>query len=119
MELNDLTYNIRKAIYAVHNELGYGFLESVYEAAMIFELKSLGLFVASQVELPVRYKNKELDHGFRIDLLVEIKSVETIHDIHKKILLNYLRMARKHLGILVNFNVTTLVDKESLIRIIN
>lgn len=125
MELNELTYKIRGAIFTVHNELGPGLLESVYEAALIYEFSSLGLLSKSQVGLPVHYKEVQLELGFRIDILVEnqiileIKSVEILHDIHKKQLLTYLKLADKKLGILVNFNVSKLIDKESLIRIIN
>lgn len=125
MELNDLSYKIRGAIFSVHNELGPGLLESVYEAALAYELTSQNLSVASQVGLPVRYKNVQLELGFRLDLLVEdqviveVKSIEAIHDVHKKQVLTYLKLAGKKLGILVNFNVLKLIDKESLIRIIN
>ena len=125
MELNDLTYKIRGAIFTVHTELGPGLLESVYEAAVSYELIQLGLVVKSQVGLPVNYKDQKLELGFRIDVLVEdsviieIKSVEVLHDVHKKQLLTYLKLSGKKLGILVNFNVSKLIDKENLIRIIN
>lgn len=125
MEMNDLTYKIRGAIFTVYNELGPGLLESVYEAALVYELSSLGLSVSSQVDIPVHYKEVQLELGFRIDILVEnqiileIKSIQNLQDVHKKQLLTYLRLADKKLGILVNFNVSKLVDKESLIRIIN
>jgi GxxExxY protein len=125
MDLNELSYKIRGAIYAVHNELGPGLLESVYEAALMYELTSSGMYVVSQVGVPVCYKKVELEVGYRMDLLVEdtviieIKSIEALLDVHKKQLLTYLKLANKSLGILVNFNVTKLVDKESLIRIIN
>jgi len=125
MELNELSYKVRGAIYTVHNELGPGLLESVYEAALMYELTSSGMYVASQVGVPVYYKNIELEVGYRMDLLVEnavvieLKSIETLLDVHKKQLLTYLKLANKSLGFLVNFNVTKLVDKESLIRIIN
>lgn len=125
MDLNDLTYKIRGAIFNVHNELGPGLLESSYEAALTYELISLGIGVRSQVGLPVIYKGINLEVGYRVDLLVEesviieIKSVETLHDVHKKQLLTYLKLAEKRIGILVNFNVARLVDKESVIRIIN
>lgn len=125
MELNELSYKIRGAIFTVHNELGPGLLESVYEAALFYELASDGLKVASQVGLPVQYKHIQLDLGFRLDLvvedsiIVEIKSIEAVHDVHKKQLLIYLKLSGKKLGILVNFNVAKLVDKESLVRIIN
>ncbi len=125
MDINDLSYKIRGAIYTVHNELGPGLLESVYEAALAYELSSSGISVATQVGVPVHYKDVQLELGFRMDILVEnlvvveIKSIETLHDVHKKQLLTYLKLANKKLGILVNFNVAKLVDKESLIRIIN
>lgn len=125
MEMNDLTYKIRGAIFTVYNELGPGLLESVYEAALVYELSSLGLSVSSQVGIPVHYKEVQLELGFRIDILVEnqiileIKSIQNLQDVHKKQLLTYLRLADKKLGILVNFTVSKLVDKESLIRIIN
>lgn len=125
MELNDLTYKIRGTIFTVHNTLGPGLLESVYEAAMIYELDLLGLSVQSQVGIPVNYNDVFLELGFRADIIVEntvileIKSIEMLHDVHKKQLLTYSKLSNKKLGILVNFNVTSLVDKESLIRIIN
>jgi len=125
MELNDLTYKIRGAIFTVFNELGPGLLESVYEAALAHELQDLGLTVNKQIPLPVIYKDIKLEIGFRIDILVEnqiiieIKSVETLHDVHKKQLLTYLRLSNKKLGILVNFNTVRLLDKESIFRIIN
>ena len=125
LEINDLTYVIRGALFTVHNELGPGLLESVYEAALLYELQLQGLFATSQVQVAVSYKAVQLDLGFRIDILVEdtiiieIKSIETLHDVHKKQLLTYLKLTGKKLGILVNFNVSKLVDKESLIRIIN
>ncbi len=125
MEINDLSYKIRGAIYTVHNELGPGLFESVYEAALMYEFKTLGIYAQNQVALPVIYKGENLDLGFRLDILVdnqiivEIKSVEVLHDVHKKQLLTYLKLSNKKLGILVNFNASTLVDKINLIRIIN
>lgn len=125
MEINDLTFKIRGAAFIVHNELGPGLLESVYEAALAFELINLGLKVKSQVPLPVQYKNVNLELGFRIDLLVEekiiieIKSVEAIHDVHKKQLLTYLKLSERKVGLLINFNSLKLIEKESIIRIIN
>ncbi|WP_317174900.1 GxxExxY protein [Pararhodonellum marinum] len=125
MELNELSYKIRGAIFAVYNELGPGLLEHVYEATLAFELRKVGLKVKTQVALPVIYKEVALEIGYRIDLLVEnqivieIKSVENLHDVHKKQLLTYLKLSGKKIGILVNFNSYKLVDKESIIRIIN
>ena len=125
MDINDMSYKIRGAIYTVHNELGPGLLESVYESALVYELRYIGFNLLVQPSIPVSYKDVILELGFRADIIVEnciiieIKSVETLHDVHKKQLLTYLKLTDKKLGILVNFNVTTLVDKESLIRIIN
>jgi len=125
MDINDLTYKIRGAIFKVHKTLGPGLLESVYEAALVYELMQIGLKVLSQIGLPVNYDGVLLELGFRIDILVEdsviieIKSVETLHDVHKKQILTYLKLSNKRIGILVNFNVSSLTDKESLIRIIN
>ena len=125
VDINELTYKIRGAIFKVHKSLGPGLLESVYQAALVYELMQLGLKVFSQVGLPVNYNGVLLELGFRIDILVEdlviieIKSVEILHDVHKKQLLTYLKLSEKKIGILVNFNVNTLKDKESLIRIIN
>ncbi len=125
MDINDLTYKIRGAIFKVHSFLGPGLLESVYEAALAYELMQLGLTILTQVGVPVNYNDVKLELGFRLDILVEnqviveIKSVEALHDVHKKQLLTYLKLTGKKIGILVNFNVATLADKESLIRIIN
>jgi len=125
VDLNDLSYKVRGTIYKVHSELGPGLFENVYEAAMIYELEKSGLSVRSQVILPVFYKEVVLELGFKIDLLVEerliveIKSVRELQDVHKKQLTNYLKLSKIELGLLVNFNVASLVDKVSLIRIIN
>jgi GxxExxY protein len=124
-DLYDITYNIRKAIFEVHNVLGPGLLESVYTSALKYELAILKLKADEQIGVPVNYKIINLELGFRIDLLVEnkviieIKSVEKLHPVHMKQLLTYLKLSNLKLGILVNFNVYRLVDKESLIRIIN
>ncbi len=91
----------------------------------MYELIQLNLSVKSQVGLPVNYNDVKLDLGFRIDILVEdtfiieIKSIESIMDVHKKQITTYLKLSNKKVGILVNFNVSSLVDKLSLIRIIN
>ena len=125
MELNDLTYIIRGAIFKVHSTLGPGLLESVYEAALAYELVHSNLSIQTQTGVPVQYNDVKLELGFRLDILVEdkviveIKSVESLHDVHKKQLLTYLKLTGKKIGILVNFNVASLKDKQSLIRIIN
>src|SRR5215207_5479660 len=117
-DINELSYKIRGAIYTVHNEPGPGLLESVYVAALTYELSVAGIFTSSQVSCPVQYKEVYLELGFRMDILVdgiiviEVKSIEALHDVHKKQLLTYLRLADKQLGIFVNFNVAKLIDKE-------
>lgn len=120
---NELTYEIRGAIFNVYNELGPGLLESVYEEAMIFELKERGLDVARQVEVPIIYKGNELKTPLRLDLLVnnrvivELKSVEEMKPVFAKQLLTYLKLMDKRVGLLVNFNTSNL--QESIKRIVN
>ena len=107
---NDISYVIRGCVFDVYNELGPGLLESVYEAALAYELREKGLQIKTQVGLPVNYKNTQLDLGFRLDLLVEdkviveLKSIETIADVHHKQVLTYLRLTGLKLGLLINFN---------------
>jgi GxxExxY protein len=109
---NKISYKIRGAIFKVYNYLGPGLLESIYQEALIYELKDMGLSTQSEVPLPVNYKGHDLRCGYRIDLLVcskvliELKSVEAIKDIHHKQVLTYLRLSKLKLGILVNFNTT-------------
>lgn len=120
---NDISYNIRGAAFKVHTALGPGLLESVYETALSYELKQNGYDVKNQVGVPMIYGNVKMDIGFRLDLLVndlviiEIKSVETLTDVHHKQLLTYLRLSGKKLGLLINFNSASL--KESIVRIVN
>lgn len=120
---NDISYNIRGAAFKVHTALGPGLLESVYETALSYELKQNGYDVKNQVGVPIIYGNVKMDIGFRLDLLVndlviiEIKSVETLTDVHHKQLLTYLRLSGKKLGLLINFNSASL--KESIVRIVN
>jgi GxxExxY protein len=125
MELNELTYKIRGAFFEVYNQLGPGLLESVYEMALMKEFELLGIKAKSQVALQVTYKGEYLELGFRIDILVEskviieIKSVKELEDVHKKQLLTYLKLSEIQVGFLINFNTAFLKDKESIIRIIN
>ena len=120
---NELTYEIRGAIFAVYNELGPGLLESVYEEALVYELKQRGLDVARQVEVPIIYKGSELKTPLRLDLLVndqvivELKSVEEMKSVFAKQLLTYLKLMDKRVGLLVNFNTYNL--RESIKRIVN
>jgi GxxExxY protein len=104
VDLNELTYKIRGAIFKVHSALGPGLLESVYVAALTYELMHLNLFVQNQLGVPVKYADTFLELGFRLDILVqngvivEVKSVEVLHDVHKKQLLTYLKLADKKVG---------------------
>ncbi|TFV95937.1 GxxExxY protein [Algoriphagus kandeliae] len=117
MHENELTFLIRGAIFKVYNSLGPGLLESSYEAALGYELVQEGLLVEHQVGLPLIYEELKLNVGYRIDLLVEkkviveIKSLENLHEVHHKQLLTYLRLSGIKVGLLVNFN-TTQIDKE-------
>lgn len=110
MTENGISYKIRGAIYEVYKNLGPGLLESVYEAVLTFELQKLGLKVETQVPVPVVYKDQKLEVGFRLDILVEnkviieIKSVENLAEVHHKQVLTYLRLTGLKLGLLVNFN---------------
>lgn len=123
MNENDLGYQIRGACFKVYNELGPGLLESAYEAALAFELGSLGLSVETQVPINVLYRGLELGTSYRIDILVEgkvlieLKSVEKLSDLHHKQLLTYLKLANIKLGYLVNFNTDSM--KDSIIRHVN
>jgi len=124
MELNQLSSHIIKAAINVHRELGPGLLESVYQSCMVIELNSMDIQVESEVSLPIIYRGQRVhEEGFRLDLLVEdrviveLKSVDKVQDIHKKQLLTYLRLAKKPLGLLINFNEALL--KDGITRIIN
>ena len=116
MHENEITYLIRKAAYEVHVALGPGLLESAYEAALMHELRLLGLMVNNQVGLPMDYRGIHLDVGYRIDLLVEskvvveLKTVETLLDLHHMQLVTYLKLSGCKAGLLINFNVARIKD---------
>ena len=120
---NEISYQIRGAIFDVYNALGPGLLESVYEEALCFELVQRGLKVERQVEVPIIYKGNTLKTTLRLDVLVEgqviveLKSVEEMKSVFGKQLLTYLRLMNLHLGILVNFNTSSIRD--SIQRIVN
>lgn len=114
---------IVQAAYNVHVQLGPGLLESAYEACLVFELNDLGLNVASQVNLPINYRGVYLECGYRIDILVEgkviveIKSVSELNNVHLAQTLTYLKLTDCKLGLLINFNVTRI--KDVIKRVIN
>ncbi len=123
MTENEISYQIRGAVFKVYNELGPGLLESVYETALSFELREIGLDVKNQIGIPMKYADINFDVGFRLDILVndlviiEIKSVEALCDVHHKQLLTYLKLTGKKLGLLINFNSASITD--SIVRIVN
>ncbi|MDQ3108880.1 MAG: GxxExxY protein [Bacteroidota bacterium] len=120
---NNISYAVRGAAFKVHSALGPGLLESVYEAAMVFELTRAGYTVRSQVGFPVIYEGEKLELGFRLDIIVnetviiEIKSIETLTPLHFKQLLTYLRLTDKKLGLLINFN--SVLVKDGIKRVAN
>ena len=123
MKENDVSYQIRGAIFDVYNKLGPGLLESVYEKALTYELRKRGVRVDTQVGVPLVYDNELLDAQLRLDLLVEncviieLKSVEEIKNVFYKQILTYLRLTNKKLGILVNFNTDNI--STSIHRVVN
>ena len=123
MTENEISQKIIGAAIEVHKQLGPGLLESTYETCLAYELKQMELDVKQQQALPVVYKEVKLDAGYRIDLLIEnkviieIKSVEALADIHTAQLLTYLKLKDLKLGLLINFNSVRVVD--GLKRIVN
>lgn len=123
MDENELSYKIRGAIFKVYNELGPGLLESVYEAALCYQLRKEDLKVDNQVKVNVVFDGQILPVDYRIDILVddkviiELKSVETLLPVHHKQLLTYLKLTKKKLGLLVNFNSDDIT--KSIIRKVN
>ena len=110
MTENEISYKIRSAIFKVYRQLGPGLLESIYEAALYYQLTKDGLYVRKQLPVEVIYDGVVLPVEYRLDLLVEdkvivvVKSVETLLKVHYKQLITYLKISGKKLGLLVNFN---------------
>jgi GxxExxY protein len=108
--------NVLDCSFQVHSALGPGLLESAYTECLFYELEHLGLKVEKQKPLPLIYKEIKLEAGYRIDVLVEgsivveIKSIEALADIHLAQILTYLKLSKCRLGLLVNFNVEHLKD---------
>jgi GxxExxY protein len=123
MTENEISNIVIGCAIEVHRHLGPGLLESAYEACLLYELSDIGLNIEVQKPLPVVYKEIRLAMGYRLDMIVEgkviieIKSVEAINDIHKAQLLTYLKVSGCKLGLLVNFNVLRLTD--GIKRIVN
>jgi GxxExxY protein len=114
VELNKISYDIIGFAYRVHSKLGPGLLESTYQVCLEYELKKMGYNVEVEKALPIIYEDVKLDAGYRIDLIVnksvivELKSVEAINDLHIAQLLTYLKLSNIKLGLLINFNVKDL-----------
>ncbi len=123
MTENDISYKVRGCIFNVYNNLGAGLLESAYEATLKYELEKIGLSVLAQTPVPLIYGDVSLEVGYRLDLLVEnkviveLKSVETLLDVHHKQLITYLKLSELKLGILVNFNTADI--SKSIFRKVN
>ena len=116
MTENEISYLIRGAIFKIYNSLGAGLFESVYLPILKYELEKLGLTVKAEVPIPIFYDGIKFDIGFRLDLLVndkvivEIKSVERIAEVHHKQVITYLKVTNLKLGILVNFNCDNITN---------
>lgn len=123
MNENDISYKKRGSIYKVYQTFGPGLLESVYVMALANDLKNEGLSVKAEVPIPVYFNEEKLGVGFRMDLLIEnkvlieVKSVENLAEVHHKQVITYLRLASLKLGILVNFNVDDI--NEGIYRKVN
>ena len=123
MTINEITYEIRGAIYDVYKELGPGLLESVYEEALVYELEQRGLKAERQKQVPITYKGNVIKTDLRLNLIledqviVELKSVDEMKKVFYKQLLTYLRLTHKPVGILVNFNTDNILT--SIQRVAN
>lgn len=116
-ELNGLAKRVLDAAFRVHTALGPGLLESAYCACLVFELAQDGIEIRTEVPVPVVYQGVKLaDVGYRIDILVanelviEVKSIETVAPVHLSQLISYLKLSDRRLGLLINFNVERLRD---------
>ena len=122
-EENFVSGQIIAAAIKVHKNLGPGLLESSYEACLFYELEQLGLKVRKQVPMPLVYESVQLDVGYRVDLLVEdkvvveVKSVDALNDVHLAQVLTYLKLSKLKLGLLINFNVMQVV--KGVKRVVN
>ncbi|PKP30051.1 MAG: GxxExxY protein [Bacteroidetes bacterium HGW-Bacteroidetes-16] len=120
---NELSTIIIGCAIEVHKQLGPGLLESAYQECLFYELKSAGLKVQKEKLMPIVYKEVKLDHGYRIDLLVEdkvvieIKTVDSFVDVHTAQVLTYLKLGNYKLGLLLNFQ--TAILKNGIKRLIN
>ena len=123
MEINDLTGEIIGCCIEIHRVLGPGMLESAYEECLAYELNKAGLLFERQKSIPIRYKEIDIEYGYRMDfvvenlVVVELKSVEAISPVHTAQILTYMKFAKKDAGLLINFNVSLL--KNGIKRFLN
>ena len=123
MDENQIGTVVIEAAIEVHRELGPGLLESIYEAALAYELNERGLRVDRQLPLPIKYKGLEFDEGFRADIVVEslvvleLKSVEKINNAYRKQIQTYLKLSGRKLGYLLNFGEALM--KDGIVRAVN
>ena len=116
METNEITGKILNAAFKVHSTLGPGLLKSACQACLAYELRRAGLRVEIEKPLPLIYDELKLECGYRIDVMVEneviveLKAVEAINEVHLAQILTYLKLSGKHVGLLLNFNVKSLKD---------
>lgn len=116
MEINELTEKVIGCAIEVHRNLGPGLLESAYSQCLQYELKSQRIYVEKEIKLPIIYKEIQIDHGYRIDLLVEnrlvieLKTVEKFTDVHVAQILTYMKLGEYSTGLLINFNTKLLKD---------
>jgi GxxExxY protein len=114
--LNAISDKVIGAAIEVHRALGPGLLESAYEACLAYEFEKRGLSIEKQKPLPIVYDNVRIDCAYRIDfvvddeVIVEVKAVEHLNYVHEAQLISYLRLMKKKLGLLINFNVKRLID---------
>jgi GxxExxY protein len=122
-EIDDITLSIFKSAVSVHQEMGPGLLEAIYQHCLIEEMTSRGLQVQKSVIVPLHYKTKPLNKDYIIDILVEdeivleLKSAEGLLKVHEAQLISYLKLSNKRLGFLINFNVPLL--KQGFKRFVN
>src|SRR5687767_3949527 len=120
---NDISFLIRKAIFKVFNTLGPGLFEAVYVRALVFELNQMNLSIKTEVGIPMIYEGLQFDAGYRADIIVnekviiEVKSIEHVTEVHHKQLLTYLRLSGLKLGLLVNFDTAEI--SKSIFRKVN
>ncbi len=116
MEINKITETIIGCAIEVHKQLGPGLLESAYETCLFYEISNAGLHVQKQVGMSLVYKEINLEQGYRLDMLVEncvvieVKMVEAINDVHIAQTLTYLKLSGAKIGLILNFNVLKLTD---------